>query len=112
MGLFDTSANINVHADESACVTHVRMCCLLDSQHLVLDVGRGHLHVKHWLKPGGASIDPLTPVITLINTKHSDNNFLSCTTVNLLLTAVYSVIKHLTLTIPAIHFFLFILYIS
>lgn len=50
-------------------ITHVRSCPLLPGQLLLLSVGRGHLQVKHRLQPSGASIDPLTPLIILINNK-------------------------------------------
>lgn len=50
-------------------VTHVRSCPLLPCELLLLGVGGGHLQVEHWLQPGGASIDPFTPLIILINAK-------------------------------------------
>lgn len=42
---------------------HVRSIPLLASQLLLLGVGGGHLQVEHWLQPGGASINPLTPLV-------------------------------------------------
>lgn len=50
------------------CVTHVGACPLLAGHLLLLGVGSCHLQVEHGLEPCGASVDPLTPLIILINT--------------------------------------------
>ena len=56
-----------VHVCFSVYATHVRSCPLLTSQLLLLGVGGCHFQVEHWLQPGRASINPLTPLIILIN---------------------------------------------
>lgn len=54
----------------SATSTHVRPSPLLARQFLLLGVGGGQLQVEHGLQPGGASVDPLAPLIVLISIKH------------------------------------------
>lgn len=53
----------------SAFGTHVGPRPLLACQFLLLRVGGGQFQVEHRLQPGGASVDPLAPLIVLINIK-------------------------------------------
>ena len=48
-------------------ITHVGSGPLLAGQLLLLGVGRGQLEVEHGLQPGGASVDPLAPLVVLRN---------------------------------------------
>lgn len=65
--------------------THVGPSPLLACQFLLLGVGCGQLQVEHWLQSGGASVDPLAPLVVLMNIKqHADATlhtvaiFISC----------------------------------
>lgn len=59
---------------KSVSSTHVRPSPLLACQFLLLGVGGGQLQVEHWLQSGGASVDPLAPLIVLMNSKeHGDD---------------------------------------
>lgn len=49
--------------------THVRPSPLLACQFLLLGVGGRQLQVEHWLQSGGASVDPLAPLVVLMNSK-------------------------------------------
>lgn len=55
----------------SASSTHVRSSPLLASQFLLLGVGGGQLQVEHWLQSGRASVNPLAPLIVLMNIKQN-----------------------------------------
>lgn len=57
--------SVLVHVAANMLGTHVRPRPLLACQFLLLCVGSGHLQVEHWFQPGGASVDPLTPLIIL-----------------------------------------------
>ena len=46
-------------------ITHVGSGPLLAGQLLLVGVGRGQLEVEHGLQPGGASVDPLAPLVVL-----------------------------------------------
>lgn len=50
-------------------VTHIGSRPQLAGQLLLLRVGGGHLQVEHRLQPGGAAVDPLTPLIILMRNK-------------------------------------------
>lgn len=53
--------------------THVGSRPLLAGQLLLLRAGGGHLQVEHGFQPGGASVDPLAPLIVLTQQERALN---------------------------------------